>query len=907
MTFRVRKTVVIGLGGTGRDAVLNIKRKYLEVYGTDTPPTTRFLVFDTTDAEPLPLPDGREVRLQTGEFYKMVVSNPAGVVRVNPEVRAWFPEDGVPMSAINAGAGQIRALGRLALFANGREVYERVKNALDEVKALKPHQDLGPFDLVDEESVLLNVVGSLSGGTGSGTFLDIGYLCRQHMDNARDKLVAYLLLPDVFVGKPATNNVQPNAYGALKELDHLMDVRTSRAGSSYMLGGYQIKTDQTPFEIVYLVNNRNRRGQVFQNVEELTELLGTGIFVSSGAAGKDAGDVWDNLRHQITSVGRFEGKSAFYSSFGVSELVLDTERFAEQEAHRVAVKTIENSFLGLSSSSITEDVDDFVTRNGLLEHDADQVIDALLPPGRYKVFRLPDRIDKRTIDEILDRRDGHLAAVEAEAKQAVAENLRRLTEEKIQAVLARVREDLAQPNGLNYAVGFLNTLAGRLTGFRHEMQQERDALLERRKGAPGRYKAQREEATMAKQKLIGGGKLVEEIARNFAATLNDDAASSVEAMRRAEAVVLFTSVYTEVKRLAEQLGDLHRRLETLARSFSQEMEELRSRQRALRPFTIELSLPDSLVETAPVGPDEFLTWLRDRNEGVLDLASLGSAQVAERILAFARQRKAVQQIQALHIEEVLRSLPREQLARRVKELDQVAVPMWQYDTAYVAGSHSTQTIYLFGVENADETIFTTDTQQMLSSNQPPQIASTADPRRVFCYKVEAAVPAFTIGGMEHYKLRYENPNAAFCYHAHREWQAKAPDLWPNADEGSRRVWSLGNADPFRLITRKGAHYYAVSREQGRAIENFEVRLDQGRDKALRCFVSNLKLVNELGEEIEKITRAKGAGPTADALRGYREKLLAEGSGPAVRPEIRQLLEDEIHDLDEYIREITSRI
>lgn len=906
MTFRVRKTVVIGLGGTGRDAVLNIKRKYLEVYGTDTPPTTRFLVFDTTDADTLPLPGGQEVKLHPGEFFKMVVNNPAGVVRVNPEVREWFPADGVPMSAINAGAGQIRALGRLALFANGKGVYERVKNALDEVRALRPQQDLGIFELVDEESVLLNVVGSLSGGTGSGTFIDVGYLCRQHMDNARDKLVGYLLLPDVFVGRPATNNVQPNAYGALKELDHLMSAR-SGGGGSYPLGGNQIRADQTPFEIVYLLNNRNRRGQVFQNVDELTELLGTGIFVSSGAAGKDAGDVWDNLRHQITSVGRIEGKSAYYSSFGVSELVLDADRFAEQEAYRAALKTLETSFLGLSSTSISEDVDTFVTRNGLLEHDADQVIDALLPPGRVRVFRLPDRIEKKNIDEILDRKDGHLAAVEADTKAVLAESLARLTQEKLQALQARVRDDLALPNGLNYAIGFLNTLGGRLEGFRQEMQQERDAFRERRTGVAGRYRAQREDATMAKEKWFGGDKLLEEIARNFAATLNEDAAAGVEAARRAEAGVLFTSLLGDVKRLAEQLGDLHRRLESLGRSLNQELERLRGQQGAQRPFTIDLALPDALVGTAPVGPDDFLVWLRDRGETVLDLAALGSAALAERILAFARGRDGVARIRSLRIEDVLRTLSRDELARRVKEMDQVAVPMWQYDTAYVAGDHSTHTIYLFGVENADETLFTRETQQMLSSNQPPQVASTADPRRVFCYKVEAAVPAFTVTGMEQYKLRYENPNAAFCYHVHRDWEHAAPDLWPNADAGSRRVWSLGNAEPFQLISRRGAFYYARSKEQGRAVENFEVRLDQGRDKAMRAFVGNLKLVNELGDEIERITRARGAAPTAEALRGYRERLLAEGAGKETRPEIRQLLEDELRDLDAYIHDLTSGI
>ncbi|MBM3461708.1 MAG: hypothetical protein FJX76_06360 [Armatimonadetes bacterium] len=48
MAYMVRKTVMIGLGGTGRDAVLQCKRKLLEVYG-ETPPTCKFLCFDTTD------------------------------------------------------------------------------------------------------------------------------------------------------------------------------------------------------------------------------------------------------------------------------------------------------------------------------------------------------------------------------------------------------------------------------------------------------------------------------------------------------------------------------------------------------------------------------------------------------------------------------------------------------------------------------------------------------------------------------------------------------------------------------------------------------------------------------------------------------------------------------------------
>ena len=43
-----RPTVVIGLGGTGYNALLKLKQRFIDAYGS-VPPIIRFLSFDTTE------------------------------------------------------------------------------------------------------------------------------------------------------------------------------------------------------------------------------------------------------------------------------------------------------------------------------------------------------------------------------------------------------------------------------------------------------------------------------------------------------------------------------------------------------------------------------------------------------------------------------------------------------------------------------------------------------------------------------------------------------------------------------------------------------------------------------------------------------------------------------------------
>ena len=91
----------------------------------------------------------------------------------------------------------------------------RSQEAESEMKKIFPQYDADPNDL---EIVL---VTSIAGGTGSGSFIDMGFLCRDLFPNAVS--TAYLVLPSVFDWVPGKRQTtRANGFAALKELEHYM-------------------------------------------------------------------------------------------------------------------------------------------------------------------------------------------------------------------------------------------------------------------------------------------------------------------------------------------------------------------------------------------------------------------------------------------------------------------------------------------------------------------------------------------------------------------------------------------------------------------------------------------------------------------------------------------------------------
>lgn len=339
-----RRILLIGLGGSGQRVLLHLKRQFLDIYGV-VPPSVRFLCLDT-DVSRLSLRSqvrDEEYRLSAAEFIHMEVRNPATFIEEDPVVNDWFIRP-VPMGALERGAGQVRQNGRLAFFYHLNTFNKRVASILTELRDATLAEQMGRagFSLSRQHEQVF-VCGSLAGGTGSGCFLDVGILLRDMCPNAL--IMGFFLLDWVYRGKPWAFRVEGNTYAALAELDNLESIMFASKGAReftpYRMtyGKRTIEVAKAPYDLVNLIDGRNTNGDVFSEVEQLCEMVGSAIFLSVTDMGAATDSAVDNLLTHVTTPDfRVWGKRyARYSSFGVSSIWYPAQqlhRFAAYQAAR---------------------------------------------------------------------------------------------------------------------------------------------------------------------------------------------------------------------------------------------------------------------------------------------------------------------------------------------------------------------------------------------------------------------------------------------------------------------------------------------------------------------------------------------------------------------------------------------
>lgn len=132
----------------------------------------------------------------------------AGTERLRTVSRRWIYN--VPRSGITEG---MRPLGRLALVDHGAKVLQALQQSVAKLAAA-----------VGDRTPRVYLVGSLSGGTGSGMLLDLSYLLRHTLDQS--ELERCDVLPLLFAGSlqsdPRRTLGMAAAQAALLEMQHYL-------------------------------------------------------------------------------------------------------------------------------------------------------------------------------------------------------------------------------------------------------------------------------------------------------------------------------------------------------------------------------------------------------------------------------------------------------------------------------------------------------------------------------------------------------------------------------------------------------------------------------------------------------------------------------------------------------------
>lgn len=269
-------TLVIGLGGTGSDAVIKLKK---EVYKQLKPDdinaviprygAIKYLIVDSEDSK-LKEQTGKLTDIDPNtEFFSLSNSTikatfAAKKVMDNRPELYWLDYEHISIDDASAGAGGIRQVGRFLLVDKAAALYATIKSAME-----------GALTAAKTGKLNIHICTGISGGTGSGTFLDICYLVRkalQEIGMSEAKVCGYFFLPDVNLSVPEiqknpliSDYIKVNGYSALQELDYCMNFGKNKDSFRMNYGFDRVDFSMKPVDLCYLISTTDSTGNRIQN------------------------------------------------------------------------------------------------------------------------------------------------------------------------------------------------------------------------------------------------------------------------------------------------------------------------------------------------------------------------------------------------------------------------------------------------------------------------------------------------------------------------------------------------------------------------------------------------------------------------------------------------------------------
>lgn len=275
--------LIIGLGGTGIDALLRLKyqinRRFKHPHDSLTkkqkekPDNIEFLAFETNEYDKNKKYKG--IGLDPIKEF-VLLSNPeiGGLLQnrslLEPYIKDWLSPELLISDGIS-GASGVRQAGRLLLFTKMNQVILNIEKKIE-----------GLLEGTNKKLYVFLLTG-LSGGTGSGCYLDISYITRgiierKYGSTGVDKvsMLGYLFMPDVNLSKKGLSThtveyIQKNGYAALKELDYWMNVDERNERFKMKYGNLlSVNSPLPPFNLCHLISATNLDGKLLENAYDYT-------------------------------------------------------------------------------------------------------------------------------------------------------------------------------------------------------------------------------------------------------------------------------------------------------------------------------------------------------------------------------------------------------------------------------------------------------------------------------------------------------------------------------------------------------------------------------------------------------------------------------------------------------------
>lgn len=259
-------TILIGLGTAGKNALDNTWKFISEIDPANRANVhVQYIFLETDNGNTHGISDDLISSGLSLNDTATTINN----IKNNGSTSNWIPDR--HLLAMNAmqGAGGMPVIGRICLWDN--------KNFKDFQNTLTHARNKFIAERILDKPVVY-IVGTLGGGTGSGTFLDMAYIIRNQFQNMVE-VYAVLMIP----GNEAILNeyvMYSNTVGALKELSYF-----NTSGNNYNFnwanGISPMGSHMKPFDLIQLISTEFDHTLGYETYEELCVSAGLFLFINS--------------------------------------------------------------------------------------------------------------------------------------------------------------------------------------------------------------------------------------------------------------------------------------------------------------------------------------------------------------------------------------------------------------------------------------------------------------------------------------------------------------------------------------------------------------------------------------------------------------------------------------------------
>ena len=314
-------TLFVGVGGTGS----RIVKQVAEMCRPGETENVNFLCLDTN------VNDLSSVAKSNAHIFYVQTSNTQTVGSYldydQDALRNWFPKNAVLYDkTVSEGAGQVRAISRLALNATIKTGKIRpVYDAIDDLFR-KTGKEL-------KQAMRCVVVSTASGGTGSGIVLPLSMFIRDYVNtkypNTSLIVRSLILLPEtldsVIDSTVERDSQRRNAYATIKEINAFM-----MKGSGFFDINDELKRFRglhvdfptagreemkslalLPFDFCFLMDGQNAEDSTMVSVGQYEKQAAQALYEQNiGPMQKKAFSVEDNIIKELSNPGNF-GRNRF--------------------------------------------------------------------------------------------------------------------------------------------------------------------------------------------------------------------------------------------------------------------------------------------------------------------------------------------------------------------------------------------------------------------------------------------------------------------------------------------------------------------------------------------------------------------------------------------------------------------